>query len=67
MAALVKELLKRYKNIINQAVVMDDYDAGEVAAYRKVVADLEQQLYRNRPSDTADLYEDNTNTTDNKD
>ena len=46
---------------------MDDYDAGEVAAYRKVVADLEQQLYRNRPSDTADLYEDNTNTTDNED
>ena len=67
MVALVKELLKRYKNIINQAVVMDDYDAGEVAAYRKGVADLEQQLYRNRPSDTTDLYEDNTNTTDNED
>ena len=63
----MKELLKRYNNIINQAVVMDDYDAGEVAAYRKVVAALEQQLYRTRPSDTADLYEDNTNTTDNQD
>lgn len=67
MVALVKELITRYKNIIDQAIVMDDYDAGEIAAYRKVVADLELQLYRHRPSDTADLYEDNTDTTDNED
>ena len=50
MTTLVKILKKDYENKLKNFVVMDDYDGGKVQAYREIIKDLGNALYRYKPS-----------------
>jgi hypothetical protein len=50
MITLVKNLKKEYEDKLNNFVVMDDYDGGKVQAYREIIKDLGNALYKYKPS-----------------
>ena len=50
MTTLVKNLKKEYEGKLKNLAVMDDYDGGKAAAYREIIQDLGNTLYKYRPS-----------------
>ena len=50
MTILVKNLKKEYEGKLKNLVVMDDYDGGKAAAYREIIQDLGNTLYKYKPS-----------------
>ena len=41
---IMQEMMNKYKKILNETTVMDDYDGGKTAALKMVVEDLERIL-----------------------
>ena len=41
---IMQEMMDKYKKILNETTVMDDYDGGKAAALKMVVEDLERIL-----------------------
>ena len=50
MTILVKNLKKEYEGKLKNLAVMDDYDGGKAAAYREIIQDLGNALYKYKPS-----------------
>jgi hypothetical protein len=41
---ILQEMLEKYKGMLNETEVMDDYDGGKAAALKVVIEDLERIL-----------------------
>ena len=45
----VSHLLGKYKQELNEMIIMDDYDGGQAAQLRRVISDLEHAVNTKKP------------------